>query len=47
MTKGKYPILKECTIMELVALGKDAKDCGDTDFRRAVLVELGLRENRR
>ena len=42
-----YSFLKDCTVMELVALAKEARDCGDTDLRRAVLVEMGLRETQR
>ncbi len=43
---GTYLFLKDCSIMELVALQKEATDCGDTDLRRAVLIEMGLRETR-
>jgi hypothetical protein len=40
---SRYPFLKDCTDMELVALAHEAIKVGDTEFRKFVLIELGVR----
>lgn len=39
----KYPFITDTTDLELVVLAKEANDVGDIDFRRAILIELGVR----
>ena len=43
MNIDKFTFLKDCTDMELVALQKEARDVGDDELKRAVLVEIGVR----
>ena len=43
----KYPFLAECSVLELAALAKEANEVGDTEFRKAVLLELRVRETGR
>lgn len=40
---NKYSFLADCNDLELVMLAKEANDVEDTDLRRAILIELGVR----
>ncbi len=39
-----YPVLKEMTVFELAGLLKMAEESGDTDFRKAILLEFKKRD---